>query len=79
MNPLQPPENGVNIMKCNPDDYREDLAYFDMTTEQEDELLFTLWEMMRTFAEMGQGVQSINNIFPQIFEKADQDTVNLSD
>lgn len=77
MNHLQPDKNGVTIMKCNPDDYRDDLAAFNMTREQEDEFLFTLWEMMRTFAEMGQGVSSINNIFPAIFEKADQASSSL--
>lgn len=55
-------------MKCNPDDYREDLASFNLTIEQENDVLFTLWEMMRTFAEMGQGVQGINNIFPHVFD-----------
>lgn len=56
-------------MKCNPDDFRENFADLDMSKEKEDEVILTLWEMMRTFAEMGQGVSSMNNIFPTIFDK----------
>lgn len=59
-------------MKCNPDDYRGDIASLNLTREQEDELLLTLWEIMRMFVEMGYGVHSINKVFPSIFEKADQ-------
>ena len=66
-------------MKCNPDDYRDDIASFNMTKEQEDELLLTLWEIMRMFVEMGYGVNSINSVFPTIFESADQDSENLPD
>ncbi|TDF41291.1 hypothetical protein EYS14_00050 [Alteromonadaceae bacterium M269] len=66
-------------MKCNPDDFRENLADLHLTIEQQNELLLTLWEMMRTFAETGQGVNSINNLFPPIFENADQDSGNLLD
>lgn len=73
MNHLQPPKNGVTIMKCNPDKYREHIASFEMTREQEDELLFALWHIMKLFAELGHGVNSINNIFPNIFEKTDQE------
>lgn len=66
-------------MKCNPDKYRHALAEHNLTTEQEDELLFILWDIMRMFAELGHGVNSINTIFPTFDEKADQDTENLSD
>jgi len=65
------------MLKCNPDDYREALAHFNMSTEAENELLFVLWDIMRMFAEMEHGVSSINNIFPSIFEKTDQDSGKL--
>lgn len=60
-------------MNCNPDDYREDIAAFNLTREQEDELLLTLWEMMRAMVEMGWGVDNINRILPQLEEITDQD------
>lgn len=60
-------------MNCNPDDYREDISAFNLTRKQEDELLLTLWEMMRTMVEMGWGVDTINRILPHFEEKADQE------
>ncbi len=61
-------------MKCNLDDYRDDIAEFNLTKAQEDDLLLALWEMMRMFAEMGYGVSTINSFLPEVFEKADQGT-----
>lgn len=65
------------MLKCNPDDYRQDIASLNLSPEDEDELLYTLWDMMRMFAETGHGVSSINTIFPPIFDKADQDNENM--
>lgn len=59
-------------MKCNPDDYRDELAAFELTKTQEDELLLTLWEMMRMCVEIGFGVDVIHNVFNSLAEKADQ-------
>jgi hypothetical protein len=58
------------MLKCNPDKYRHAIAELDMSTEQEDELLFALWDIMRLFAEVELGVNNINSIFPSVFEKA---------
>lgn len=66
-------------MRCNPDDYREDFKSFELTTEQENEIIFALWEIMRLFVELGHGVNSINKIFPNIFESSDQNSGNLPD
>lgn len=62
------------MLHCNPDKYRHAIAELGLTKAQEDELLFALWDIMRLFAEMGHGVNAINNIFPTFFEKADQET-----
>lgn len=64
-------------MNCNPDDYRDDIAALGLTPEQENELLTTLWEMMRTMVEIGWGVENINKIFPALSENADQAPSNL--
>jgi hypothetical protein len=77
MNHLHQPKNGVNIMKCNPDDYRDEFKCFDLTREQEDEVIFALWEIVRMFVELGYGVNSINKVFPTLLENTDQDFMNL--
>lgn len=64
-------------LKCNPDDYREDIAEFGFTKEQEDEFLQTLWRIMSTMVDLGWGVESVQYFLPEIFEKTSQDSVNL--
>ena len=66
-------------MRCEPDIYREDIACLNLTREQEDQLLQTLWEMMRTMVEIGWGVDSINSLLPELFDNADQNPENLPD
>lgn len=65
-------------MKCDFDTYRSDIAALNLTENQENELLQTLWEIMRMFVEMGHGVHSINSILPELFENADQAPQNES-
>jgi len=47
-----------------PDDYRAELAAFDLTEEQANALLGTLWEIMKAFVELGFGVDSIHRFLP---------------
>lgn len=47
-----------------PDDYRAELADFDLTEEQANALLGTLWEMMKAFVELGFGADSIHRFLP---------------
>lgn len=63
-------------MRCEPDIYREDIASLNLTREQEDELLQTLWEIMRTMVEIGWGVDTINSLLPELFDNADQSPEN---
>lgn len=65
------------MMKCNPDDYRDEIAEFGLTKEQEDELLLTLWEMMRMCVEIGYGVDVIHNMFNGLIEISDQNSSEL--
>lgn len=46
-------------LALDPDKYREQLAEFALTREQENELLATLWQIMRTFVEIGFGLDSV--------------------
>ncbi|WP_086930204.1 hypothetical protein [Agarilytica rhodophyticola] len=59
-------------MNCNLDDYRGDIAEFNLTKEEEDELLLTLWEMMRMFVQIEHGIDSTNMFSPDLLENSDQ-------
>ena len=58
-----PPETAgalsVPPLQLDPDDYREDLAEFDLTAQQENELLEVLWNIMASFVAMGYGLDSV--------------------
>jgi hypothetical protein len=44
--------------------YRALIEPHDLTAEQADELLVTLWSIMRTFVELGWGVESVQKVLP---------------
>ena len=67
-------ETAWPTLKLDPDEYREDLAEFALTEEQENELLQTLWHIMSTFVDIGWGVDTIPLFLPDLFEKAGQDS-----
>ena len=52
----------------NPDDYREDLGAFELTKEQENELLQTLWNIMSMMVDLGWGLDSV-----QLFDTSNGD------
>ena len=52
-------------LALDPDEYREDLDEFDLTRAQQDEMLAVLWNIMRTFVEIGFGLDSV-----QVFSTA---------
>jgi hypothetical protein len=58
-----PPEStrGYAIMplQLDPEEYRECLKDFDLTEAQQNELLEVLWNIMRTFVEIGFGLDSV--------------------
>lgn len=60
-------------LELDPDEYREYLAAFDLTEAQQNELLQTLFNIMRTFVEIGFGLDPVQNIFSGIVEKALQE------
>ena len=60
-----PPEDlpaAATSLELDLDKYRPYLAEFDLTDEQAAELLQTLWSIMRSFAELGFGVDSVHTI-----------------
>ena len=60
-------------LQINPDEYREDLADFDLTKEQQDELLQTLWNMMSMMVDLGWGLDSVQLFAPN---KLDAESIN---
>ena len=48
------------------DEYRPYLDGFDLTEEQANELLATLWDIMKAFVELGFGVDSIHRFLPEL-------------
>lgn len=52
----------------NAEEYLPDLAEFDLTEEQANELLVALWEIMKAFVDLGFGVDSIHEFLPALGE-----------
>ena len=46
-------------LACDPDKYREHLDELELSEQEQDELLKTLWSIMAGFVDMGFGVDSI--------------------
>lgn len=53
-----------------PDRYRHYLDTFDLTRQQEDELMRVLWDIASRFVEWGFGTDVIHHVFSEMFEKA---------
>ena len=63
--------------KFDADEYRDDLAGLDMTKEQQDELLQTLWNIMSAFVDIGWGVDTVQMFLPDLFKNAGPDSGKL--
>ncbi len=55
-------ENGAFSLKLNPDDYRQYLAEYNMTKEQENEFLEALWRITSILVDKELGIDSIHLI-----------------
>ncbi|MEW7988313.1 MAG: hypothetical protein AB2799_21175 [Candidatus Thiodiazotropha sp.] len=62
--------NSPKALKLDPEKYRDYLDEFELSEEQQNELLETLWHIMRTFVEIGWGLDSVQSVFSGIAEKA---------
>lgn len=65
-----PQSTKAGTLALDPERYRHHLEAFEMTPEQENELLRTLWELTIAFVDLGWGVDSIHNIFAQMVDKS---------
>ncbi len=61
-NAIQPPSLALDINK-----YRTYLNDSDLTDQQAEELLRTLWQVMQTMVNIGWGVDTLNIILPELF------------
>ena len=52
------------------EDYRDELKDFDLTDEQAEEILHTLWNMMSAMVDLGWGVDTVQIVLPELFVKA---------
>ncbi len=69
--------NTVKPPVFDPEKQRDRLKKFELTKEQENELLLALWNIARMMAEMGQGVEQTQTILYSIFKKAGYDSDKL--
>ncbi len=71
-----PPKTKIEAvppLQLDPEEYRDYLAAFDLSEAQQNELLETLFHILRTFVEIGFGLDPVQNIFSGIVEKALQE------
>jgi len=61
------------------EELKEDLAYFEMTEAQEEELIGVLINIMETFVNIGWQVDTVHMVLPELFEKDGSDSGNSVD
>ncbi|MBX3639756.1 MAG: hypothetical protein KF888_04480 [Nitrosomonas sp.] len=64
-------------LKFEPDDYRHHVEEFDLTEEQRNDLLTSLWTIMSTLVDIGWGVDTVQILLPDIFAKVAPDSEKL--
>ena len=73
----QSDDKALPKLTLNPDRYREHLSAFELTIEQQNDMMQVLWNMMNTFVDIGWGVDTVQMFLPELFEKAGPDSGNL--
>ena len=69
-------EEFIPPLRLDPGKYREHMEDFDLSDEQQHKLLETLWNIMRTFVEIGFGLDSVQMFSSPPNEKAGTDSGN---
>jgi len=57
------------------EDYRHHLRKLDLSEDQKDELLKTLWHIMSTFVDIGWGVDTVQMFLPELFDQSGQSSL----
>ncbi|MCU7805678.1 MAG: hypothetical protein KZQ96_21030 [Candidatus Thiodiazotropha sp. (ex Lucinoma borealis)] len=64
----------VKTPTCDPEKYREHVEEFDLSEQEQTELLQTLWSIMAAFVDMGFGVDSFQFLPKETLSSAHSDT-----
>ena len=64
--------NADTLIKFAAEDYRHHLSELDLSEDQKDELLKTLWHIMSTFVDIGWGVDTVQMFLPELFDQSSQ-------
>lgn len=75
--PEQSDDVPLPALKLNPDRYREHLSTFDLSDDQQNELMLILWNIMTTLVDIGWGVDTVQYFLPEIFENSSSDSGKL--
>ena len=67
-------DGGYPSIEFDSDKYRNDISEYEYTTEQENEMLRALWDMMIMMADLGWGADSVQMLLPALFEKSGTDS-----
>ena len=62
-------------LKFAAEEYRHHLSDLDLSEDQKDELLKTLWHIMSTFVDIGWGVDTVQMFLPELFEESSQSSL----
>jgi len=75
--PKPPKDKGYDAPQLDLEKYRDDISEYYPTLEQQDEVLRILWDIMKTFVDIGWGVDGVQMVLPELFEKAGADSGKL--
>ncbi len=64
-------------LKLEADEYRHHLGEFDLTEDQQNELLQSLWYIMSILVDIGWGVDTVQLLLPDIFAEVAPDSKKL--
>ncbi len=64
-------------LKLEPDDYCHHLSEFDLTEDQQKELLQSLWYIMSILVDIGWGVDTVQMLLPELFTEVAPDSQKL--
>ena len=70
-------KDSVTPLKLEPDAYRHHLDEFDLTEDQQNELLQSLWYIMSILVDIGWGVDTVQLLLPDIFAEVAPDSKKL--
>ena len=70
-------KNSVASLEFEPNDYRHHLDDFDLSEDQQNELLASLWYIMSTLVDIGWNVDTVQILLPDIFTEVAPDSKKL--